>query len=38
MTDTLDVGFDADTPVSDEYPRDGRFSGEIRRVDVRLDG
>lgn len=34
MTDTLDVGFDADTPVSDEYANQGRFEGEVRRVDV----
>jgi arylsulfatase len=38
MTDSLDVGFDADTPVTDEYPRGGRFNGELSRVDVRLDG
>jgi arylsulfatase len=36
MTDTLDIGFDADTPVCDEYRDQGRFEGEIRRVDVEL--
>jgi arylsulfatase A-like enzyme len=34
MTDTLDIGFDADTPVTDEYADQGRFEGGIRRVDV----
>ncbi|MEZ4281547.1 MAG: arylsulfatase [Myxococcota bacterium] len=37
MTDTFDIGFDADTPVSDAYEPPGRFDAEIRRVDVTLD-
>jgi arylsulfatase len=37
MTDTLDVGFDADTPVTDAYADGGRFEGTIERVDVTLD-
>jgi arylsulfatase len=37
MTDTLDIGFDADTPVTTEYRDGGWFNGVIRRVDVTLD-
>jgi arylsulfatase len=37
MTDTLDIGFDADTPVTADYTREGRFEGKIDRVDVTLD-
>jgi len=37
MTDTLDIGFDADTPVTDEYRDGGRFNGTLSRVDVRID-
>lgn len=36
MTDTFDVGFDADTPVSDEYRDGGHFNGRLLRVDVDL--
>lgn len=36
MTDTFDIGFDADTPVSDEYADGGHFNGALRRVDVEL--
>ncbi len=36
MTDTFDIGFDADTPVSDEYADGGRFNGVLQRVDVEL--
>jgi arylsulfatase len=38
LTDTFDVGFDADTPVCDEYSEGGRFEGIIRRVDVEGGG
>ncbi|XHR99077.1 arylsulfatase [Sphingomonas sp. DBB INV C78] len=34
MTDTLDIGFDADTPVTDDYAPGGRFTGHIAKVDV----
>lgn len=34
MTDTLDIGFDADTPVTDDYAPGGKFTGRIIRVDV----
>lgn len=34
MTDTLDIGFDADTPVTTEYKNEGQFNGTINRVDV----
>lgn len=34
MTDTLDIGFDADTPVTSAYPFESRFMGDIRRVDI----
>ena len=37
MTDTLDIGFDADTPVTAEYRDGGRFNGTLSRVDVRID-
>lgn len=36
MTDTFDIGFDADTPVSKDYTDGGRFSGEIRKVEVQV--
>ncbi len=36
MTDTFDIGFDADTPVTGDYPADSRFPGTIARVDVDL--
>jgi arylsulfatase len=38
MTDTLDIGFDADTPVTGEYRDGGRFNGTLSRVDVTIDG
>ena len=34
MTDTLDIGFDADTPVTSAYPMGSRFAGTIARVDI----
>lgn len=34
MTDTFDVGFDGDTPVTDDYADEGRFAGEIRKLTV----
>ena len=34
MTDTLDIGFDADTPVTSAYPFESRFIGDMRRVDI----
>ena len=37
LTDTLDIGFDADTPVSSDYRDEGKFSGVIQRVDVKID-
>lgn len=37
MTDTLDIGFDADTPVSAEYHDGGRFNGSVNRVDITID-
>ena len=37
MTDTLDIGFDADTPVTGEYRDGGRFNGTLNRVDVNID-
>ena len=36
MTDTLDIGFDADTPVTAEYRDGGRFNGTLNRVDVNI--
>ena len=37
MTDTLDIGFDADTPVCTEYRDEGRFNGVLSRVDISID-
>ncbi|MBK7729113.1 MAG: arylsulfatase [Gammaproteobacteria bacterium] len=37
MTDTMDIGFDADTPVSAEYHDGGRFNGTVKRVDITID-
>lgn len=37
LTDTMDIGFDADTPVTAEYADGGRFNGKIERVDVTID-
>lgn len=37
MTDTLDIGFDADTPVSAEYHDGGRFNGSVNQVDITID-
>ena len=34
MTDTFDVGFDADTPVTKAYPAGARLQGEVVRLDV----
>ena len=34
MTDTFDVGFDGDTPVTGDYTHEGRFTGEIRKLTV----
>ncbi|MGD9598233.1 MAG: arylsulfatase [Steroidobacteraceae bacterium] len=34
MTDTFDVGFDGDTPVSGDYVDEGRFTGEIHKLTV----
>jgi arylsulfatase len=36
--DTFDIGFDAGTPVSDEYVGGGRFTGDIRKVTVTIAG
>jgi len=35
LTDTFDVGFDASTPVTDEYQGDGQFTGQIDKVVVK---
>src|SRR5690606_21135491 len=32
MTDTLDIGFDADTPVTDDYADGGHFTGRISKI------
>ncbi len=34
--ETFDTGLDSNTPVTDDYDDGGRFSGEIRRVEVKL--
>lgn len=34
LTDTLDIGFDASTPVTDDYAGDGRFPGAISKVEI----
>ncbi|MDP3676276.1 MAG: arylsulfatase [Novosphingobium sp.] len=34
LTDTLDVGFDADTPVTLNYPAGGKFSGKVSKVEI----
>lgn len=34
MTDTLDIGFDADTAVTSDYASGGSFAGRIGRVDI----
>jgi arylsulfatase len=36
MTDTLDIGLDADTPVTAAYPLGTAFAGTIARVDVEV--
>lgn len=36
MTDTLDIGFDADTPVTTDYAMGAQFAGTIARVDVEV--
>jgi arylsulfatase len=36
LTDTLDIGFDASTPVTDDYPRDKAFTGGITKVEITL--
>lgn len=36
MTDTFDVGFDADTPVSADYADGGRLGAELRKVEVQI--
>lgn len=34
MTDTFDIGFDADTPVTDDYPKGSHFPGTIARLEI----
>ncbi|HWV13385.1 MAG TPA: arylsulfatase [Sphingobium sp.] len=34
MSDTLDIGFDADTPVTSDYVGGGHFAGGIEKVDI----
>ncbi|MFN8624756.1 MAG: arylsulfatase [Candidatus Binatia bacterium] len=34
MTETFDVGFDTGTTVSDEYTEQGRFNGDLRKLQV----
>ena len=36
LGETFDIGFDSGAPVSDAYRGDGRFTGEIRKVQVDL--
>jgi arylsulfatase len=36
MTDTFDVGFDADTPVTTEYSNGGHLDAELSRVEVQI--
>lgn len=34
MSDTLDIGFDGATPVTDDYEDEGYFAGEIRKLTI----
>jgi len=36
MTDTVDIGFDAETLVTAEYADGGHFSDTLQRVDIRI--
>jgi arylsulfatase len=36
--DTFDIGYDAGTPVSDDYADGGHFKGDIRKVTVTVNG
>lgn len=36
LGETFDIGFDAGTPVSTEYEQQGRFTGKINKVEVKL--
>jgi arylsulfatase len=37
--ETTDVGVDSATPVSDDYgPKDSRFTGRVRWVQIDIDG
>lgn len=36
MTDTLDIGFDADTAVTNDYAQGGHFTGKIAKVDIEV--
>jgi len=36
LTETFDVGLDSGTPVADDYPNDGRFNGEIAKLQVEV--
>lgn len=35
VTDTFDVGLDSSTPVTDDYDDQGKFNGDIRKLEVR---
>lgn len=36
LSETFDIGFDSGTPVTSDYQNQGRFEGDIKRVDVSL--
>ncbi len=37
LGETFDIGSDTGTPVTEDYPGQGRFSGEIEKVAVHLE-
>jgi len=37
LGETFDIGADTGTPVTDDYPGQGRFSGDIEKVSVHLE-
>jgi arylsulfatase A-like enzyme len=37
LGETFDIGFDTGTPVSEDYPGQGNFAGEIEKVAVHLE-
>jgi arylsulfatase len=36
MTDTFDIGFDADTPVTDDYANGGRLDAGLDKVEINI--